>query len=162
MSRKKRRSLEDAWAPVEPAGLLDHNQNARELLLTRIASQSGLPRGYLQLEVVEDAPDVRRAMRVLVRCSAMLQPSTEWAHNQSWLSRQGELVGAEAPARTAPGSEARAARRERAVTFDVSLPRVIEIQSSGDAGHCGPAAAVAAAAAGESDPAAGFDQLVRV
>ncbi|KAG8471177.1 hypothetical protein KFE25_009598 [Diacronema lutheri] len=183
--RKKRKSLDDASAAVEPTGLIHQNHNARELLLARLASQTGLPRGCLQLESVPDptAPHARPRLRVHIKCNAMLQPSSEWVYNQSWLRRQDELAGeteveAAHPATSerAPSDRraclraaavtARAANSSRGVTFDAAPPAILDMLPA-DVPHselpaAAVAAAVAAAAAGESDPAAGFDQLMRL
>lgn len=184
--RKKRKSLDDASAPLEPHVLNHNQQNARELLLGRIALQTGLPRGCLQLESLHDPMDgtagpSRPRLRVHIKCNAMLQPSSEWAYNQSWLRRQVELAGDEV-AEAAVGSastESRAsamrscfrdsakarhdARLVRTIRFDESPPQVMETlpdERPSERPANAVAAAFAAAAAGESDPSVGFAKSV--
>jgi len=163
--RKKRKSVEEPSAP-----LASTHVHAHDLLLSRISSMTGLPRGCIQLEAPADANGVVHAskLRVHIKCTAMLQPRMEWVHNQAWLKRQADLAGdeerdgADSPGRRKGAWRGASGRMpSRTISFDESPAQVILVESSWPAEDAATAA-VKEAAAAEADPSAHLARMMRI
>jgi hypothetical protein len=153
-SRNKRKSPTDVdeccSLPSDKSAL---SARARELVLTQIAAQTGLPRICLQLHASpEDTDGVdgsTQRLRVQIRCNAMLQPHNEWTSHQTWLRRQEELGGddvaklAESHARE-PARVRSSIRRDpragsaprrctkRTVVFEMRAPQCMDVPDAHD------------------------------
>lgn len=176
--RKKRKSVEEPSAHLPPSG---DSIRARDQLLSRISTMTGLPRGCIHLEQAPAAEagagsSNSTRIRVHIKCTAMLQPVVEWNQNQAWLRRQGELAGVETEAedylqqaRANPGClrksghHAKAPSQARRVGFSANPPEVMEVLSS-NSGEVATntAEVVKSAAEAEADPAVHFAQAMRL